>query len=156
MFAFARSLLLGLALLGLVAGCGHDHKHDPKKEKDSHSDHSHGKGPHGGAIADFGKYHIEFDVDHKKEEAVVYVLKADMKTAAPIAAEKLTVKIKDPAIEIELKPAPQKGDPEGKASRFTGKHPKLAKEQEFEGEVTGLVDGKLHRGEFKEEPDEKK
>jgi hypothetical protein len=66
------------------------------------------------------------------------------------------VKIVDPAIEIELKPEPQKDDPQGKSSRFVGKHPKLAKEQEFEGDIIGMVDGKLLKGHFKEEPDEKK
>src|SRR5687767_4521001 len=48
-------------------------------------DHEHGAGPHGGAIGEFGgKYHFEFTVNHKTQEATVYILGGDAQTAAPI------------------------------------------------------------------------
>ena len=155
------------AVLVLAAGCGPKTDRDkPGKAKAVTSegeDHSHGNGPHGGTLSDWneegkddGKYHVEFTVDHKKQEATVYVLKGDAKTAAPIAADRLRLKIKEPPFEVELKPVPQDKDGEGKSSRFAGKHEKLGKEQEFEGTISGEIDGKKYSGQFKEEEEKKK
>src|SRR5439155_4553629 len=119
--------------------------------------HSHGAGPHGGAVADWGggKYHIEFKPDHDKKEAHVWVLGSDAKKPAPVKvkdgllkASVKGVKTKD-AFEMVLKAEPQKGDPEGTASVFVGKHDKLGVEQEFEGTVIGEIDGKKYAGDFK-------
>lgn len=43
--------------------------------------HSHGSGPHGGPISDWGggAYHFEFTVDHDKKEATVHILGATSK-----------------------------------------------------------------------------
>src|SRR3989442_919990 len=91
-----RILAGGLCLLALaaLAGCNQpappskDGKkgNEPNKKED---DHSHGAGPHGGAVADWGggKYHIEFTVSHPKKEARVYILVGDAKKAAPIKAK---------------------------------------------------------------------
>jgi hypothetical protein len=156
---FARSLagtVAVAAVLTLAGGCGSPGGPDRAKEgTKKEDDHAHGSGPHGGTVADWGpggRYHVEFDVDHGKQEATVHVLGSDARTAAPIRADSLHLKIKEPPFEVELKPAPQKGDPPGKSSRFTGKHPRLGKEQEFEGTITGSVDGKTYSADFKEEP----
>jgi hypothetical protein len=119
-------------------------------------DHSHGAGPHGGTVADWGggKYHVEFCVNHDKQEATVYLLKGDAKTPAPIKTDKLLLSIKDPAFQVELKAVPLEGDPQGACSRFVGKHERLGKEQEFAGTISGEVDGKPYAGDFKEEPDD--
>ena len=63
--------------------------------------HSHGAGPHDGTIADWGggKYHVEFTVDHDKQEATVFLLGTDEKTPSPIAAEEIQLSIKSPAME---------------------------------------------------------
>lgn len=114
-------------------------------------DHSHDVGPHKGTIFDFGKYHAEFTVDHAKQEVTVYVLGDDMDTPVPVVAEKLSLTIKEPAFTVDLKPSPDAKDPAGKSSRFTGKHEKFGKEQEFAGTVAGSVDGKPASGDFKEE-----
>lgn len=114
-------------------------------------DHSHDVGPHKGTIFDFGKYHAEFTVDHKKQEVVVYILGDDMDTPTPVTADKLDLTIKTPAFTVELKPMPDAKDPAGKSSRFVGKDTKFGKEQEFEGTVAGVVDGKPSTGNFKEE-----
>lgn len=51
---------------------------------------------------------------------------------------------------------PQKGDPEGKASRFIGKDDKLGVVQEFAGTLSGEADGTPCTGDVKEEPPEPK
>src|SRR5262249_30899832 len=89
--------------------------------------------------------------DHKAQEATVYILGGDAKKPAPIAVEKLTLSIKNPQFQLELKAVPQEGDPTGKSSRFTGKHENFGKEQEFEGTLSGVVEGKPYAGDFKEE-----
>ncbi len=125
-------------------------KKDAKKV-DKH-DHPH-EGPHEGALAEWGEeeFHVEFTVDHKKQEARVYVLGPDSKKAAPIKSAKIMLSIKDPLIQIELKPEPQKDDPAGSASVFVGKHEKLAVEREFVGTLSGEVNGKQFAGDFKED-----
>jgi hypothetical protein len=119
-------------------------------EKD---DHDHGDGPHGGVVFDLGggKYHAEFTVSHPKQEATVYVLEGgNEKKAAAVKASSMTLNIKQPAFQVELKPAKQAADPEGSVSAFTGKHEKLGVVQEFEGTVTVQIDGKPYAGDFKE------
>ena len=117
---------------------------------------AHGAGPHEGAVADWGggKYHVEFTVDHDKQEATVYVLGSDEKTAAPIKAKdgKLLLTIAKPVFQVELVAAPQAGDSGGAASRFVGKHEKLAVVQEFNVTIGGEVEGTPYVGDFKEEP----
>lgn len=160
-----RILAGGLAVcaaLSLAIGCGGQSgtipKGEPKAAKGGKDDHAaHGAGPHGGTVADWGggKYHVEFTVDHGKQEATVYILGSNEKTPAPIKAKdgQLLLTIKEPSFQVPLKAAPQTGDPEGKASRFVGKHEKLGKEQEFAGTISGEVDGTPYAGDFKEEPE---
>src|SRR3954467_12372621 len=83
----------GLALfaaLTLALGCGPqggttpkgDTKGDTKPGAEGRGDHAaHGGGPRGGAVADWGggQYHVEFTVDHPKQEATVYILGGDEK-----------------------------------------------------------------------------
>lgn len=115
--------------------------------------HAHGAGPHDGTVADWGggKYHVEFTVDHDKQEATVYVLGSDEKSPAPIDAEEITLTIVEPSLSTALKASPQEGDPEGKASRFVGTHEGLGVVREYEGTMSGLVDGTPYSGNFKEE-----
>lgn len=166
-FVFAA---FGLALLA-VTGCGTDaktanadkssHSHDAEHGHDhehghshSHEGHSHGVGPHGGTVADWGggKFHVEFTVDHNKQEATVYVLGTDEKTTVPIDAAEIALTIKEPSINATLKASPQEGDPEGKASRFVGTDKGLGVVREYEGSISGVVDGTPYSGTFKEEP----
>ncbi len=122
---------------------GHDHPHS-----------GHGAGPHDGTLADWGggKYHVEFTVDHDKQEATVFILGDDEKTPVPIKAEEIQLSITDPAMQVTLKAASQEGDPEGSASRFVGNHESLGVVQEYAGTITGVVDGTPYSGDFKEEP----
>ena len=115
---------------------------------------AHGAGPHGGAVADWGggKYHVEFTVNHDTQEATVYILGDDEKTPAPIKADKVMLSIVDPKFEVELAPMPLDGEADGAASRFVGKHENLGRVQEFDGTISGEIDGTPYTGDFKEEP----
>jgi hypothetical protein len=128
----------------------------PAAPDHGHSHSGHGAGPHDGTVADWGggKFHVEFTVDHDKQEATVYVLGDDEKTPAPVAAKdgKLLLTIKEPAFQVELTASPQTGDPENTASRFVGTHESLGKVQEFAGTISGEIDGTPYAGDFKEEP----
>ncbi len=133
---------------GSVHSHGDGHSHDHGVEG-----HSHGAGPHGGTLADWGggKFHVEFTVDHDKKEATVYIFGTDEKTAVPIDASEITLTIKDPSFTTTLAASPQDGDPEGKASRFIGNHDSLGVVQEYEGSMSGVVDDTPYSGNFKEE-----
>jgi len=124
------------------ARTGHGHKHA-----------AHGAGPHEGAVADWGggKFHVEFTVDHDKQEATVYILGDDEKTAVPIKADNILLSINDPRFQVELAAVPLEGEAEGTASRFVGKHESLGKVQEFAGTISGEVDGIPYVGEFNEQ-----
>ena len=171
-----RILTSGMALLAILtfaAGCTRPSGDKPKDAKsgkdggakDKHEPHAeHGEGPHGGAVGDWGggKYHFEFTVDHDKKETTVYILGSDEKTPVPIKAKdgQLSLSIKGlknkDEYTVVLKADPQKGDPEGKASRFVGKDDKLGVVQEFAGTLSGEADGTPYTGDFKEEPEEPK
>lgn len=159
-----------IALFVVTAGC--DSGSEPASDENSkaspghhvhadgttHTDHSkeghaHGLGPHDGTVADWGggKFHVEFTVDHDKQEATVYVFGGDEKTPTPIDAPEITLTIKEPSLTAKLKPSPQDGDPEGQASRFVGTHEGLGVVREYEGSMSGVVDGTPYSGNFKEE-----
>ncbi len=114
--------------------------------------HSHGAGPHGGAVADWGggAYHVEFTVNHDKHEATVYVLGSDGKTVKSIKAEKITLSIDDPAFQVDLVAQPQDGEPAGESSRFVGQHEDLGIVREFSGSITGELDGTPFAADFAE------
>ena len=116
--------------------------------------HGHGSGPHEGTVADWGggKYHVEFIVDHDKQEGTVYILGGDEKTPTPIAAESIELSITDPVMQVTLKAVPQESDPAGKASRFVGNHEKLGVVQEYAGTISGVIEDTPYSGDFKEEP----
>ncbi len=156
----------GLFLMS--AGCGEDAADKPADNKDNSANkansssgdnesggHSHGAGPNGGAVADWGggAYHVEFTVNHDTQEATVYVLGSDAKTATPIDAEKLLLSINDPSFQVDLMPVPMDGE-SGGSSRFVGKHESLGIVQEFDGTISGTVGGTPYAGDFKEEPAE--
>jgi len=114
--------------------------------------HAHGTGPHDGTIADWGggKYHVEFTVDHDRQQATVYILGSDEKTSMPIDAQSIELSIQDPAMQVTLQASPQEGDLDGKASRFVGTDEKLGVVQEYAGTLTGVVDGTPFSGDFEE------
>ena len=93
-------------------------------------------------------------MDHDKQEATVYVLGSDEKSATPVKATdgKLLLNIKEPSFQVDLVAMPLEGEPEGTASRFVGKHESLGKVQEFSGTISGELEGTPYAGDFKKEP----
>ncbi len=156
--------LITIGTLAFVAGCGgsqqpatsgpSENAQQPTEPADDHGHACHGAGPHEGVIADWGggKYHVEFTVDHDKQEATVFILGDDEKTPSPIKAEAIQLNISDPVMQVTLTATPQEGDPEGSASRFIGNHESLGVVQEYAGTITGVVDDTPYSGDFKEEP----
>lgn len=161
----------GKKILGLVALCaglavtGCDSGSKPSEKKDGATpgasagkpkEHSHGQGPNGGVLFDFGKYHAEFTVDHGKAEVTVLIIGNDEKTPVAVAAKELTVSIKETKTKegkvvapmtIKLLPKDESG---GKASKFVGTDPGISNVADFAGTVLGEVDGRPSQGEFKE------
>ncbi|HEX4609565.1 MAG TPA: hypothetical protein VH092_15305 [Urbifossiella sp.] len=152
-----KALACGVLGCALVFGCGAppEATKADKTKKDDGDDHDHGPGPHKGTVIELGDYHGEFTVDHGKKEATVYILDGKRgKKDEPVAAGKLTLSITTPpAFQVEMKAAPQAGDPAGKASRFVAVHDNFGKEQEFAGTVTLVVGDKPYSGDFKEKPE---
>lgn len=148
-------LLVFAAAFLFAAGCDKGGKTNDQKDKPK-NEHAHpDKGPHGGVLIEWGEedYHLEFTVDHKTQEATVYVLDETAKKAKPIKAKEITLTLKlTPPVTVKLAAKPDSGDPAGASSRFVGTHEALGKEQEFAGEVKGEVDGKPYVGDFAEKP----
>lgn len=155
--------IAALTICGLLLGCSEKpasvtHATAPAAAPATAANggHSHGAGPHGGAVADWGggAYHVEFTVDHDKKEATVYVLGSDGHTPTPIKADKLTLSIDDPAFQVDLAAQPQDGEPTGESSRFVGSHENLGIVREFAGSITGELDGTPYAADFAEEAHE--
>ena len=153
-----------LVAVALIVGCSQQSTTqattEPKASsqsvaEESSATHSHGSGPHGGTIADWGggTFHVEFTVDHDQKVATVYILGSDAKTPAPIKSDKLLLSINEPQFQVELLAKPLEGESEGSASRFASLHDNLGKVQEFTGTISGEVEGKPYAGDFKEEPE---
>lgn len=153
-------LMACVTVLNLVSGCNPPAAPLPvassandKPKADEHA-HSHGAGPHGGTLTDWGggAYHVEFTVDHDKKEATVYLLGSDEKTPAPIKASSIKLVINDPMSEIELTAKPIEAEAEGTSSRFVGTHETIGMVKEFAGTISGEIEGTPYTGDFKEEP----
>lgn len=114
-------------------------------------------GPHKGAIVEWGEeeYHLEVVTDAKAGTVTVYVYggEADLKAgkARAIDARSLVMTVKaDKTVTVKLEPAPAKGDADGTASVFTGKHAVFGKDAKLSGTVSGKVGAKPYSGEFKQ------
>jgi hypothetical protein len=154
------SKYVGLGLLALAigfTGCGPKEESGaykstkPAKKKGHSHDHDHSEGPHGGVVTDFGKYHVEFTVDHGKKQATVYILDDSMKKAVPATIGEFKISIKSPNFQVDLKADPLEGETKEKASRYTATHDSFGKEQEFEGTFSGVIEGKPYTADFEEE-----
>src|SRR5580765_2938112 len=151
-------LALLLAALAVAASAPSSSVFGQDKQPDKKG-HVHGKGPNGGVVFDFGKFHGEFTVNHDKKECTVFVLGEDEKTPVPVAAKDMVVSTKAtktakgmdvPAMTIKMLPKDEK---DGKATKFVGTDPGLGNVADFEGTVAAEIDGKGSLGRFKEEPD---
>ena len=119
-------------------------------------EHSHGSGPNGGVVFDLGRHHAEFTVDHDKQQCTVLILGDDETTPTAVAADELTLIINETktadgkvveAMTIALQPEDAE---DGKASKFGGSDAGIGNVADFDGTVSGEIDGKPAQGEFKE------
>ncbi len=118
--------------------------------------HAHGTGPNGGVVFDLGSQHAEFTVDHPKQRCTILILGDDETTPTAIAASELTLTIHETktkdgtvveAMTITMSP---EDAVDGKASKFVGTDPGIGNVADFDGAVSGEIDGKPAQGEFKE------
>ena len=89
-----------------------------------HAEHDHhAHGPHGGSIVELGTHdlHAEAVLDEDENRLDIYILGSDAETAQAIDATSLTLSFKhgDESEDFELAAAPQDGDSEGNASKFS-------------------------------------
>lgn len=91
-------------------------------------EHAHVAGSHGGIIVSLGRdsYHVEAVVT-SKGELLLYTLGNDETRVIDIEQQELTAYVKSPSgtdsASVAVKPQPQKGDADGKASLFVGQLP---------------------------------
>jgi len=117
----------------------------------------HAHGPHEGHVVELGTedYHAEVTLDDAKLLSV-YILGSDQKTAKPVASENVTASLKldGETKVVTLAPAPQEGDGEGLASKFTAADPlpeSVHDAEDLHGSISFTVDGKELKGEISHE-----
>jgi hypothetical protein len=145
---------VAVAALALATGCPSNEKDRGKATATGGATEKKGGGhvaPHKGAIAEWGdeEYHVEVTVDPEKKEAKAYIYGPDheeMKEAT-IAADKLLLSMKKPAVfQLTLTPENRKG---GKASVYSGKDDRLGEKGPIEGTVSAEFGGKQYSGPFR-------
>lgn len=135
--------LIGLSLLGWVAGCGQAGTPVPAKPADSpkvasaageegkagEEEHEHAAGAHGGIIVSLGRdsYHVEAIVTDAGELRL-YMLGSDETRVHYTDVQELTAYVRPAegsgdSISIPVKSSPQPGDSSGKTSLFVGQVP---------------------------------
>jgi len=164
----SRTLMLSLAAVGVwTVGCQSSSDSakankakapatSTKADKGDLHDHPEA-GPHGGVLAEWGEeeFHAEFTVDHKTNEATVYILDGSAKKVKPIKSASITLALKlQPPVTVTLTAKPLDGETGGASSRFVGKHDALGKDQKLSGTISADVNGKPYAGDFNQ--DEKK
>lgn len=152
------SLIAVLSLVGCQPSAENDKSNgrsetpvDAEESPSTHDEHAHAEhGPHGGELLELGKeaYHVE--VVHNDDALSMHVLDGAATTPVAIAAEQLTVSLKqDGKVEsFDLAASPEATDPAGKTSRFTSTESTLHKwlDAGAEGAVTLEIDGKSFTG----------
>lgn len=146
---WSRLLTLLAVALVLAVGC-EGTKGAGKKgaKRDPKNDSEEEKAPHDGTLyASAGhKHHAELVPDKAAKKLTVYLYDSKVKKTVPIAEKTITLNIADaPPVQIALQAEPQKDDPAGTSSRFSGTHDRLAEkldDDKVEIEVT--IDSKPH------------
>ncbi len=138
--------MFALALVGLIAGLAAQ-----SARADDHV------GPHKGIVVEWGdeEYHPEIVVDKKAGTVTVYMYGThkDLHNSKlkAIDSKSLTLVLKTtPATTIKLEPAPEKDDPKGSSTKFTGKNDVFTKDVKWEGTISGKVGAKPYSGDFKQ------
>ncbi|MBS0262410.1 MAG: hypothetical protein JSS02_10710 [Planctomycetes bacterium] len=168
----ATVAMLG-TVLGFAAGCSETPPMGkPAGEKPAskssgtdshdHAEHAHpSAGPHGGPLIELGKeeFHAEFVHNEDAGTVTIYILDHDAKVAVSIDAKELRINLKHDGMgeQFTLIAKPQKGDANGKASRFVSNDKELSEDLDHEGAAARLVveiAGKSFTGEIKHKHDD--
>lgn len=124
------SLVCSLAVFGsFTTGCGGPNAASkpngvaPKADH-GHEDHDHpSEGPHHGHLIELGQeeYHAELTHDDATKTVTVYLLDDHAKGAVAIADPEVVLNLvaNSKPLQVKLAAAPQEGDAEGQASRFS-------------------------------------
>lgn len=100
----------------------------PAATSPADDEHAHKAGAHGGVIVSIGadSYHAEAVVE-KSGTLRLFLLGRDESRIQEVESQTLNAYVKvagdSEAVPMEIKPAPQEGDAEGKTSQFTGELP---------------------------------
>jgi hypothetical protein len=149
--------LAALLSMGIVVGCGKPAEKKPTPEKEHVHDHP-SEGPHGGHLIELGaeEYHAELVHDDATKTVTVYLL--DSKAAQPvgIAETELTLNlvVDGKPQQAKLAAAPQPGDTEGHASRFSVVDEKVLEALDAPkttGRLNVTISGKPYVGEIAHE-----
>lgn len=136
-----------LALTVLLAGCGRREAEKPKKEEPAakgKEEHGH---EHDGPFLLFAEpnhhFHLKLMVHADEKEIEATVLDESAKVPVPIAAETITVLVKEgKGLQIPLKAKAEKGK---KSAEFAGTHDRLAaKLDPHKVEISAEVNGKAY------------
>ena len=156
MFSIA-ALLLTVACVGWITGCGDKNTKSPKQAKKAvkkhiHTDHE--EGPHGGHIIELGGvHHAEVTHDDDAQLVAVYLLAGDLKTPVSSSEKELAVNltIDGQPKQFKLARAPQQGDAEGQSSKYELKDAALLEALEAastKGRLQVTIDGKSYSGDI--------
>lgn len=114
-------VLLGMSPLASAEPVKPAQKKAEKSAAEGHAEH----GPHEGALIELGEeeYHGEIVVDDDKDVVTIYVLDNKAKEAVLLDAKDVVINLKHggKGVQYKLKAQPQKGEAEGKSSRYSVK-----------------------------------
>jgi hypothetical protein len=131
---------------------------DPAAPADNSGGHGHAhpsEGPHHGQLIELGQeeYHAELVHDDDAGTVTVYILDGSVKNAVPIEAAELLINLKHDGKgeQFKLTASPDKGDPDGRSSRFVSDDAELSEDLDAAGTEARLVvmiDGKSFSGDL--------
>ncbi|EAQ79919.1 hypothetical protein [Blastopirellula marina] len=161
---FSATMSIGCNTSNPPAADDHDdHEHgDHDHDDHDHAGHDHGEiGPNGGHIVELegGPYHLEWVHDEKKPAAdadkviTFYVLDADGKKEAPIAAEAISVKLTTGGETKEVAAQAERAEGAETTAKFVLTDPLAATiltSEEVDAIVTFDVDGKELKGKIED------
>jgi hypothetical protein len=155
-----RTLFTFAALLsmGIILGCGKP-ADDKKPAPEKHAEHDHpSEGPHGGHLIELGaeEYHAELVHDDATKTVTVYLLDSKATQPVGIAETELTLNlvVDGKPQQVKLAAAPQPGDTEGNASRFSVVDEKVLEALDAPkttGRLNVTIAGKSYTGEIAHE-----
>lgn len=144
----ASMVLAGIASIGMLVQCEAGQppkvkvkaKAEPAKKEEAHEHAT--EGPHHGALIELGDEEYHAEIVHGKDHTItVYILDSEAKKSVPIDAKQVLINLSHDgkAEQFKLVATPDKGDPQGKSSRFLLKDEELSEDLDSEKTMAKLV-----------------